>query len=84
MSTYNPFRTESNGDYWAPRVGRPSRSNPAFANLSDDALTVAQEWFDQAEADQKSREEVKARTAQWETEHPEELEAMRRQYRAQF
>lgn len=84
MSGFNPYRTESNGDHWAERAGKPCRSNPAFKDLSDEAFAIACEWHDEVSAEHKQRQEAKARSEQYERDHPEEIEAMRRQYRASF
>ena len=53
----NPFSRDAS----AVRLGRPGRHIPQYATLSDDALAIAQEWFDQAETDRKAAAERKAR-----------------------
>lgn len=64
----NPFvrtdnaSTDINGRFQLARLNpRPARSNPAFADLSDEELKVAQRWHDEAMTGLKEAQEAKQR-----------------------
>lgn len=61
MSTRNPFALDTNNDNAAFRLGRPGRHIAAYAGLSDEALEVARQWFDQETESRKAAAERKAR-----------------------
>jgi hypothetical protein len=44
---------------------RPSKSDPAFANLSPEALEIAQQWWDEGTVEMKQSEERSAQTAEY-------------------
>jgi len=77
---FNPLRIDSNGEPSpAYRLGRPSRSIPAYKEVSDEALAILQEWHDETTEQVKAAAERKARLE--ELDKSEEAQQAREQMR---
>lgn len=65
--TRNAYQPDTNRIELVTRSPRPSRSHAAFAGLSDEALEIAQGWYDERSEHVKKQDEIRARLAEQDT-----------------